>query len=177
MSHLGERLSALVDGELNGAELDRANAHLAACQTCRDEAFAIRVLKRELKMLADVPQESEMVARLVAMTGPGGPIPPRRPTRGRRGASWRRSSRPGTSRPGSSRPGEARFKRRYTVAGAVGIAVISLSAAAFSAGGGNGVPAPRITPPMQFYSVEHAITTGDVPIPEPSGVEASTPQP
>ena len=29
MSHLGDLLSALIDGELSGAELDRANAHLA----------------------------------------------------------------------------------------------------------------------------------------------------
>ena len=29
MSHLGDRLSALVDGELDGAELDRAHAHLS----------------------------------------------------------------------------------------------------------------------------------------------------
>ncbi len=38
MSHLGDRLSALVDGELDGAELDRAYAHLAGCTRCRSEA-------------------------------------------------------------------------------------------------------------------------------------------
>ena len=42
MSHLQEQLSALVDGELSGAELDRANAHLAACDQCREEAAALR---------------------------------------------------------------------------------------------------------------------------------------
>ena len=38
MSHLGERLSALIDGELDGAELDRAHAHLAGCEPCRTAA-------------------------------------------------------------------------------------------------------------------------------------------
>jgi len=31
MSHLGDRISALIDGELTGTELDRANSHLASC--------------------------------------------------------------------------------------------------------------------------------------------------
>jgi len=52
VSHLNEQLSALVDGELNGTELDRVNAHLAACEPCRSEAAGLRLLKRELRNLA-----------------------------------------------------------------------------------------------------------------------------
>ena len=48
MSHLGDRLSALVDGELDGAERDRAYAHLAGCEQCRNEAAELRALKRKL---------------------------------------------------------------------------------------------------------------------------------
>jgi anti-sigma factor RsiW len=42
MSHLGDRLSALIDGELDGAERDRAYAHLASCEPCRTEAAELR---------------------------------------------------------------------------------------------------------------------------------------
>ena len=44
MSHLGTLISALIDGELAGTELDRANAHLAACDVCRTEAAQLREL-------------------------------------------------------------------------------------------------------------------------------------
>src|SRR4249920_2693771 len=79
MSHLGDRLSALVDGELGGAELDRAHAHLAGCEPCRTEAAELRALKRKLRGLMDgAPAEAAMTRRLIALTGPGGPMPPRR---------------------------------------------------------------------------------------------------
>ena len=79
MSHLGDRLSALVDGELGGAERDRAYAHLASCEQCRTEAAELRALKRKLStLLSRAPAEAAMTRRLIAMTGPGGPLPPRR---------------------------------------------------------------------------------------------------
>ena len=79
MSHLGDRLSALVDGELDGAERDRAHAHLASCQQCRTEAAELRALKQKLStLLSGAPAEAAMTRRLIAMTGPGGPLPPRR---------------------------------------------------------------------------------------------------
>ena len=74
MSHLGDRLSALVDGELDGAELDRAHAHLASCERCRTEAAELRALKQKLRGLAaGAPAEADMTRRLIAITGPGGP--------------------------------------------------------------------------------------------------------
>ncbi len=144
MSHLGDRLSALVDGELSAAERDRAHAHLASCEQCRAEAAELRALKRKLRGLtAGAPAEAAMTRRLIAMTGPGGPLPPRRP------------------------PPRA-TRRRYLVLGAVSV-VVGLGAAAFTAGGGGqAAPGPRITPPVQMYSVEHAITTGEVPFTGPS---------
>jgi hypothetical protein len=48
--------------------------------------------------------------------------------------------------------------------------VVGLGTAAFTAGGGGTAePGPRITPPVEMYSVEHAITTGEVPFTGPSG--------
>ena len=168
MSHLGDRLSALIDGELDGAARDRASAHLASCEQCRTEAAELRALKRKLStLLSRAPAEAAMTRRLIAMTGPGGPLPPRRrlprlatgP-----GAADRRKTRRETRRPGFRGP----VRRRYLVIGAVSL-VVGLSTAAFTAGGGGqAAPGPRITPPVEMYSVEHAITTGEVPFTGPS---------
>jgi anti-sigma factor RsiW len=170
MSHLGERLSALVDGELEGTSRDRAYAHLASCESCRAEAAELRALKQKLsRLLPGAPAEAAMTRRLIAMTGPGGPIPPRR-----------RLLRlaPATARSETRRPGpRGPVRRRYLVLGTVSL-VVGLGTAAFTVGGGGqAAPGPRITPPVEMYSVEHAITTGEVPVTGPSGrpsVEAST---
>ena len=175
MTHLGDRLSALVDGELDGAELDRAHAHLAGCEQCRTEAAELRVLKQKLRtLMVGAPAEAAMTRRLIAMTGPGGPLPPRRRllqvVPGRRPAPG--LERPGARRPGARRPRQGR-RRRYLVLGTVSL-VVGLGTAAFTAGGGgDAAPGPRITPPVQMYSVEHAITTGEVPFPGPTAQPAS----
>jgi len=151
MSHLGDRLSALVDGELDGAELDRAHAHLASCERCRAEAAELRALKQKLRGLAaGVPADADMTRRLIAITGPGGPLPP--------------PAGPGTRRPGPRR----RVRRRYLMLGTVSL-VVGLGAAAFTVGGGGpAAPGPRVTPPVEMYVVEHAITTGEIPFAGPS---------
>jgi anti-sigma factor RsiW len=163
MSHLGDRLSALIDGELDGAERDRAYAHLAGCEQCRTEAAELRALKQKLSaLLSRAPAEAAMTRRLIAMTGPGGPLPPRRRllrlAPGPRAAGRRETRRPGPRGP---------VRRRYLVFGAVSL-VVGLSTAAFTAGGGEATPGPRITPPVEMYSVQHAITTGEVPFTGPS---------
>ena len=117
MSHLGDRLSALVDGELDGAERDRAHAHLAGCERCRTAAAEHRAQKKQLRGLTDgAPAEAAMTRRLIAMTGPGGPVPPRR--RLLRVVPGRRLARPGTA-PGSAPSGPGRRRRRYLVLGTV----------------------------------------------------------
>jgi len=181
MSHLGDRLSALVDGELDGAELDRAHAHLAGCEPCRAEAAELRALKQKLRGLVDgAPAEAAMTRRLIAMTGPGGPMPPRRRllrvVPGRRPAA----SRPGSGSspkalkpPRSPKPWPSGRRRRYLILGTVSL-VVGLGTAAFTVGGGgDAAPGPRITPPVEMYSVEHAITTGEVPFPAPTAEPSS----
>jgi anti-sigma factor RsiW len=169
MSHLGDRLSALVDGELDGADRDRAHAHLAGCEQCRAEAAELRVLKQKLRSLTTrAPAEAAMTSRLIAMTGPGGPLPPRR--RLLRGGSATAVPRPagrGSLRPGLPRPRRAR-RRRALVISAMSL-VVGLGTAAFTAGGGGeAVPGPRITPQVELYGVEHAITTGGLPLTGPT---------
>jgi len=180
MSHLGNRLSALVDGELDGAERDRAHAHLAGCEQCRAEAAELRALKQKLRSLTTrAPAEAAMTSRLIAMTGPGGPQPPRRRLlRGISGISGI-SGLPGTAgprsagrgrgspRPGMPRPRRAR-RRRALMIGAVSL-VMGLGTAAFTAGGGGeAAPGPKITPQVELYGIEHAITTGGLPNISPS---------
>ena len=130
MSHLGDRLSALVDGELSAAERDRAHAHLASCEQCRAEAAELRALKRKLRGLTSgAPAEAAMTRRLIAMTGPGGPLPPRQP-------AAPRAVRPARGPARIARAGYRRAtRRRYLVLGAVSV-VVGLGAAAFTAGGG-----------------------------------------
>jgi anti-sigma factor RsiW len=173
MSHLGNRLSALIDGELDGAERDRAHAHLAGCEQCRAEAADLRALKQKLRTLrTGAPAEAAITGRLIAMAEPGGPPPPRR--RLRVGVRRGPGSRPAIAR-GSRRPpwpGQARSRsarRRQLMIGGICL-VVGLGTAAFTAGGGGTAePGPRITPPVEMYSVEHAITTGEVPFTGPSG--------
>jgi len=167
MSHLGDRLSALVDGELGGAERDRAYAHLASCEQCRAEAAELRALKQKLRgLMADAPAAAAMTRRLIAMTGPGGPLPPRRRLL-RLAPRPRPAAGPATPRP--SRLGPRRpVRRRYLLLGTVSLLVVLGTAAFTAGGGGQAAPGPRVTPPVEMYSVEHAITTGEVPFTGPS---------
>jgi anti-sigma factor RsiW len=177
MSHLGDRLSALVDGELDGAERDRVHAHLASCDPCRAEAAELRALKRTLGTLTDgAPSEAAMTRRLIALTGPGGPLPPRRSlprvVPGKRQPGKRPPAGWMSSRPGEGLPRSA-HRHRYLVLGTVSL-VVSLGTAAFTVGGGgDATPGPRITPPVEMYSVEHAISTGEVPFAPPSVLPVS----
>jgi anti-sigma factor RsiW len=193
VSHLEERISALVDGELTGAELDRASAHLAACARCRQEAAELRQLKRQLRALAapwdppadaafrplaapdrsasqrPVSAEEALTRRLLAMAGPGGPVPSRR-FRRERSRRARRTAR------GGQPPRAPLLRGRYVVWSAVSLVVVGVGAAAFSMGGGGSPePGPQITPQLEMFSLEHAIQSGDIPFPEPTPAATARP--
>jgi anti-sigma factor RsiW len=188
MSHLGDRLSALIDGELNAAERERVHAHLAGCAECRAEANELRALKKQLRGLGDVPHDDQLTRRLVSMAEPGAPVPPRRQARRMTGSSSRPrpgfrtvpgaaagtgpASRPPV-RPAPVRgPGRPRRRARYLALGVVSCVVAGLSVTAFTMGGDQQTPGPRITPQVQLYSVQHALTTGQLPPGGSSGVPA-----
>lgn len=76
--HLGERLSALVDGELGPDEHERALIHLAQCEPCRFEADMTRRLKRRLHGLDEPEPDLDFMGRLSSLdgrSGTGGPSP------------------------------------------------------------------------------------------------------
>ena len=85
MSHLGRRLSALIDGELSHAERDQVHAHLVRCEECRAEAAALRTLKRRVRGLGETPADRALTSRLIALAAMkgdgemGGEPPPSRP--------------------------------------------------------------------------------------------------
>ena len=81
MGHLGERLTALIDGELGPAERDRALSHLAACDSCRGEADALRKLKRRIGALSDPRPSGDLMSGLFGLSEPGEPLPPPPPRR------------------------------------------------------------------------------------------------
>lgn len=150
MSHLGDSLSALVDGELVGADLDRANAHLAACESCRGDAAALRALKTQLRAFAVDAGHAELTSRLLELGG--------RPTA--LAGAWNEDG------PRFRPP----FRRRRMVWGAVSLAVVGgVGGVAFTMGGQTGPgPGPDVVPQMKMFSVQHASTSGDVPFPDPS---------
>jgi anti-sigma factor RsiW len=165
VNHLGELLSALIDGELTGADLDRANAHLAACADCRTEAAELRQLKRALRALAesanaDMIGAAALSERLLALDGQG--------RQGRRlvGARLRRGPAPRPSR-----------RRTRLIWSALSLTVVGIGAVAFAVGGAGPAPSePQITPQFEVFDVHNAITTGEVPGNGPD-VTAGTPQP
>ncbi|GGR17436.1 zf-HC2 domain-containing protein [Streptomyces netropsis] len=70
--HLGDRLAALVDGELGHDSRERVLAHLATCWTCKAEADAQRRLKNVFAQAAPPPLSDSLLARLQGLPATGG---------------------------------------------------------------------------------------------------------
>lgn len=69
--HLGDRLAALVDGELKHDARERVLAHLATCARCKSEADSQRRLKSAFATSAAPSPSEGFLARLQGL--PGGP--------------------------------------------------------------------------------------------------------
>ncbi|RII15822.1 hypothetical protein DSC45_16400 [Streptomyces sp. YIM 130001] len=70
--HLGDRLAALVDGELGHESRERVLSHLATCAKCKAEADAQRRLKSYFADTAPPPPSEGFLARLQGLPE-GGP--------------------------------------------------------------------------------------------------------
>jgi hypothetical protein len=166
-SHLGERLSALIDGELSHQQRERVLAHLAHCVPCRQEAAALRTLKQRMHALGEATADTALTDRLIAVAGVAGPSP------------WGRRPRLAGRRP---TPGASRRHwpvRSIAVAGLT-LAGLGVPAAAFLAGGGQQEPGPSVTPAIDTYMMQHDLSAGNVPAAgqSPSGLPpAATPAP
>ncbi|MGW1725601.1 anti-sigma factor family protein [Streptomyces sp. NPDC002306] len=71
--HLGDRLSALVDGELGHDARERVLAHVATCPKCKTEVDAQRRLKNVFAEVAPPPPSESFLARLQGLPGGGDP--------------------------------------------------------------------------------------------------------
>jgi hypothetical protein len=157
MSHLGQRISALIDGELSDSERDRVLAHIAGCDECRQEAVALRALKQRMHSLGEAMVDAALTGRLMAMAMP----PDGRPWTAR--APWR---------PRGGSPAA-----RMLTAGILASTVAGLGAAAFFVGGEQQAPGPKVTPAVDTFLVQHAIVTGDLPVTPLAGGTAGSPGP
>lgn len=165
MKHLGERVSALVDGQLDHDDRDAALAHLAGCPQCQSAVDAERRTAAALRTLSDVEPSDGLLQRLRELPAPGGvPPAPRRPLPVADRAGGPTSS--GSGAPGW--PAQPSPRRRAvvrgTVAGSVSLGVI---AAALASLGGTEEAEP-VVPPMREFTVEHARSTGSLPFSDPA---------
>ncbi|MEF9906223.1 anti-sigma factor family protein [Streptomyces sp. P9-A2] len=69
--HLGDRLSALVDGELGHDARERVLAHVATCAKCKSELDAQRRLKNVFAQAAPPPPSESFLARLQGLPAGG----------------------------------------------------------------------------------------------------------
>ncbi|NMM31849.1 MAG: zf-HC2 domain-containing protein [Cellulomonas sp.] len=71
MSHLGDRISALADGQLSPASTERALAHVATCCLCTSELASARAARRAVASADAVAPTADLTARLLSLAGAG----------------------------------------------------------------------------------------------------------
>ena len=157
MTHLGHRLSALIDGELDAVERDRVLVHLAGCEPCREEAVALRTLKRRMNALGEAAADAALTRRLIGLAHPGGAASP-----GQAGPRpWPASAPLGSERGREARPAW------YVTFGATAVVLVGVGTAAFLAGGGTEQPGPsgpQITPAVDTYLLQRDLLSGITPV-------------
>jgi len=77
MSHLGEKVTSLVDSQLSVDAAERALMHIAGCDDCREAVEVERLMKQRLALLSVPEPGDQLVGRLLELAGPSGPLPPR----------------------------------------------------------------------------------------------------
>ncbi|MQA06173.1 MAG: hypothetical protein GEV07_26800 [Streptosporangiales bacterium] len=146
MSHLGDRITALVDQKLDPASREQVLRHLLGCPDCRAEADRERSVRRALSLLGDGDHQppAPLQARLLAMPQTADVW------QKERASVWPPARAP-----------RSRGKSRYFVAGSLSLSAAT-AAMAFVVGG---QPAgPALAPPIDTYTREHAAVGGSVPL-------------
>ena len=177
MSHLGDRVAALVDGQLDHPARERALAHVAHCPECRRDVEAQRAVKERLSTAPTPQPPPATLAMLRSLAAPGGPVPPRArtmprgplvptlPPPGRPAATWPGRPRPGARGPANRRPGGRPLARRARLATAGALCTAGLVlGAAFAVGGSS---PSTVVPPVAELSVEHSRTSTAVTVGDP----------
>ena len=149
MSHLGDRVSALVDGELDHDARDRALAHLASCARCRAAVEEERWLKSRLRRLPASEPSANLLSALFAAP------------QAKAVSVGAEVLQPATG------AGGLRAGVLLTGAGAVSAAMFGV-AYLLGGSGGSLPPAPAVSPPVGQFSAEFAGTTGGLPFSDPA---------
>ena len=140
MSHLHDKVSGLVDGELSGAARSRALNHLRRCEACRAEVSATLQVKRRLEGLAAAEPPGDLRAALGSLPRPDvlpDPIQDR------------------------SHGG------RRVLAGAATMSVALLGVAYVLGAPEDQAPAATVTPPVEQFVAEFASSSGS-PLGDPA---------
>ncbi|MFD6184922.1 zf-HC2 domain-containing protein [Streptomyces goshikiensis] len=199
--HLGDRLAALVDGELSHDARERVLAHLATCAKCKAEADAQRRLKTLFVESAPPPLSAGLLARLQGL--PGGDLDGSSGLPGPVGSAGSHGP-PGVSGPGPSvrsdpfatfgyaaaampregfrihEVGRSRRRFAFVAAGAVSLAALALGGTlpieAVEPNARGDVPATR---PGPAVSVTDAVILDRLPTPgaTPPALRSGGPQP
>lgn len=145
--HLGDRLAALVDGELNHDARERVLAHLATCAKCKAEADAQRRVKSMFVESAPPPLSAGLLARLQGLPedgpdGPSGPFGRIAPAAPRQGFRIHEVGRP-------------RRRFAFVAAGAVSLAAFAL---------GGSLPADGVVDPRRHGEVPATQPVPAVPV-------------
>jgi len=135
MSHLGDLVSALADGQLSPAETERALSHVTMCRLCARELDTARTARRALSSAADVVPDPALTARLMALQAsipPTDDDPLRRPFLGPDPLSvpvWQTSAFDGTTGFAGriDRPARRRRAARITALGVGGVGALGLA--------------------------------------------------
>lgn len=134
MSHLHQKVSALVDGELKGAARTRAINHVRKCDACRHELVETLALKARLSDLPDFEPSPDLFSTLGGVST--SPVALER-TRSRSGAVAR---------------------RLLIGAGSVSVVVLSI---AYAVGGPEETQAAKVAPPVDALRAEFGGAAGD----------------
>jgi anti-sigma factor RsiW len=169
VTHLGQRLSALIDGELSGSERERVLLHITRCGSCQDEVAALRTLKRRMNALGEAAAGAGLTGRLMGLREEAMGGPPIAETAWAQPADWEFPSH-------ESRP-EQRVGR-YFIAGSLAVFLAGLGTAAFIAGGESQAQAPSLptTPSVDVLVVPHEGLNGDTRRAQP-GLTKTRPTP
>src|SRR3954463_14044693 len=181
LQHPLDKLSAVVDGELDHDSRDKVLSHLVGCDTCRLEVDAQRRLRARMAALEAPEPSTVLMQRLMGVSSfstepreevlpvltPAATLFPQR--------SAFPAGRTGGTRPGASR--NSRSRRRTGVLGAAGSAAAGASPLGTSfVGGGpapSGAPPPTLQPPVASFSSDHASTSGGAPFADPVALMGS----
>jgi hypothetical protein len=174
VTHLGQRLSALIDGELYGSERERVLLHLTDCGSCRDEVAALRILKRRISAAGEAESSAGagLTGRLIGLSAlaslqgrenddPPSPDAP--------------ADRPAGGSPGRG-PGTAEQRAgRVFLTGSLAIFLAGLGTAAVIAGGESQpqAPTPPVTPSVDVMVFAPARGSGGPAAGRPDAMPAS----